>query len=135
METASAKRRPRVFLLKFGDPEQSGARAAFSTYFFACAGYDIIDPPPVGDLKVAISQAQNAGPDILVLCSSDKHYPEIAGTVGKAMHEKSILAVAGQPGNMKEELEVYGFKHFIHMDLDLLDSLRNFNRLLLTFNS
>jgi methylmalonyl-CoA mutase len=131
LETEKSARRPSVFLLKFGDPAWATARATFSGNFFACAGYEILDRPAFSTIEAGIKAAREAHPDLIVLCSSDSLYPTIASLVSEALGKRALLVVAGNPTESMEDLQRLGFKHFIHMRTNLLESLRQFNSLLL----
>ena len=47
------------------------ARAQFSSNFFACAGYEIIDNLGFETVEKGVDAALDAKADIVVLCSSD----------------------------------------------------------------
>lgn len=131
LQTESSGKRPRVFLFKFGDPGWATARANFAGNFFACAGYEITDPPVQPRIDLGIDLAHGSGADLVVLCSADETYPDLARQVAGTLGEKAMIVVAGQPGDMKEELEKTGVNDFIHMKVNLLEKLNEFNRILL----
>jgi len=132
LQTESSGRRPRVFLFKFGNPGWATARANFASNFFSCAGYEISDPPVQKRIDVGIDQAVSTGADLVVLCSADETYPEFAKQVADALGPKTLIVVAGQPGNMKDELEKDGVNDFIHIKVNLLSKLKEFNKILLS---
>ena len=93
METEASGKRPRVFLFKHGNPAWASARATFSANFFACAGYEILDPPPVKSVDEGIKKARSLKADLVVLCSSDEAYVQLAPEVYENL-EEDILFVA-----------------------------------------
>lgn len=131
LRTERSKKRPRVLLLKLGKPAWMTARATFAGNFFACAGYEIINPTPFDTAEGGIAFARSNDFDIVVLCSSDDAYDELAPAVQKALGGKSIVVVAGYPADSIESLQKAGIKHFVHMKSNLLETLNSFNDILL----
>ena len=130
LATEKSSKRPKVLLSKFGDPAWMTARAMFSGNFFACAGYEIIDQPAPGSIAEGIENARKTDADIVVLCSSDDDYAEAAPRFQQALGEHSIVVVAGYPKEHMENLKASGISHFIHMRSHLLETLKEFNKLL-----
>ncbi len=81
---------PLVFLLRAGDRKMSRARADFSANFFAAAGFAISE----GDLDAMKQQH----PDLVVLCSSDPEYPDLARDLGPSIDVPLIIAGTPPPG-------------------------------------
>ncbi|MCD4711573.1 MAG: methylmalonyl-CoA mutase subunit beta [Bacteroidales bacterium] len=131
LETEKSTKRPRVLLFKHGNPAWMTARATFSGNFFACAGYEIVDRPPFKTVDEGVAFCNAEGFDVVVLCSSDDAYGEIAPVVQKALNGKSIVVVAGYPADSIESLRKAGMEHFIHMKSNLLETLTTFNNSLL----
>lgn len=131
LQTEKSGKRPGVFLFKYGDPRWMTARARFSGNFFACAGYEILDQPGFKSIRAGIKAAEASGADIIVLCSSNETYSEMAPAVHEALNEKSLIVVAGYPEDSVEDLRRAGIAHFIHVRTNLLESLKEFNRILL----
>jgi methylmalonyl-CoA mutase len=128
LETERTGKRPRVFLFKHGDPAWGTSRASFSGNFFACAGYEIIDPPAFDSVSSGIEAARNARADLVVLCSSDDAYKTLAPMVHTALKEQSVIVVAGDPANFKGEFQKAGIENFIHTKSNLVETLQKFNR-------
>jgi methylmalonyl-CoA mutase len=105
------------------------ARAQFSSNFFACAGYEIIDNFGFASVKEGVAAARKAKADIIVLCSSDDEYAEYAPQAYELTKNQEILVVAGAPACM-DELKAQGIVHFIHVRTNVLESLKGFNELL-----
>ncbi len=131
LETESSGKRPRVLLFKYGNPAWGSARAAFSGNFFACAGYEILDPHAFESLESGIAAARDAKAEIVVLCSSDDSYASMAPPVVEALKDKTIVVVAGYPADIIQALQEAGIEHFIHVKSNLLETLKQFNKLVL----
>ncbi|MFH0755912.1 MAG: methylmalonyl-CoA mutase family protein [Bacteroidota bacterium] len=131
LETESSVKRPRVFLFKYGNPAWGSARAAFSGNFFACAGYEILEPHAFDSLEPGIAAAMDAQAEIVVLCSSDDSYTAMAPPVVEALKDKAIVVVAGYPADTIQALQEAGIEHFIHLKSKLLETLKQFNKLIL----
>jgi methylmalonyl-CoA mutase len=65
-----------------------------------------------------------------VLCSSDDEYAEYAIPAFKAVNGRAIFAVAGAPACM-EELKAAGIENYVHVRVNVLDTLKEFNAKLL----
>jgi methylmalonyl-CoA mutase len=131
LETERSLKRPVVFLLKHGHPAWMTARASFSANFFACAGYEILDQPPFDKIEEGIEAARIAQADVVVMCSTDDAYAEIAPPVAKALKDKSLIVIAGNPVDSLDDLRREGIDHFIHIRSNHLESLARFNKILL----
>lgn len=131
LQTERSKKRPRVLLFKHGNPAWMTARATFSGNFFACAGYDIVDHPPFNTVDEGVAFSKSEDFDVVVLCSSDDAYGEIAPAVQKALNGQSIVVVAGYPADSIKSLRNAGIEYFIHMKSNLLETLTTFNNSLL----
>jgi methylmalonyl-CoA mutase len=130
MQTEKSGKRPKFFLLKYGDPAWVSARANFAANFFGCAGYELIDHPRFRTLEEGINKAVASGAEIVVLCSADDTYPEMAPPVLKALKGTSTVVIAGYPKDALNELKSAGINHFIHVKSNLLEELKKFNDIL-----
>jgi methylmalonyl-CoA mutase len=122
-----SNKRPTVFLLPVGDPIQSAARAQFSAEFFGVVGYEIVDIGQFGSLDIGLTAALEAQPSIVVLCSSDAEYEELAPVAYSILKNKSIFVVAGAPACM-DKLKQMGIKQYISKKSNLGSILAKFNR-------
>jgi methylmalonyl-CoA mutase len=118
--------RPRVFLLTIGNLVIRLARAQFSLGFFACAGYEILDNLGFATVAEGVETAFKEKADIIVVCSSDEEYPQIAPEVFRLVNGKAIVVVAGAPACM-EELKLQGITEFIHVRSNVLETLQHFH--------
>ncbi len=123
---------PKVFLLTYGNLTMLKARAGFTTNFFGVAGYNIIDNPAFGGIEEGAFAAINSGAGIVVLCSSDEEYAELAlaASIIKEKQPKTQIGVAGYPKELLEQLGQAGVDHYIHLRTNLLDALTRFNELM-----
>ncbi len=117
---------PGVFLLTCGDPVMRKARAGFSSGFFGCAGFNIIDNPGFDTAAAGAEAALESGASIVVVCSSDEEYPEIVPEIAVILKGKTILVVAGNPKESADRLREAGVKYFIHMRSNVLEMLLQF---------
>lgn len=125
LKTERAKETPKVFLLTIGDLTMRKARAGFASGFFACAGFEVIDNLGFNSVEEGVKAATDQKASIVVICSSDDEYTEVAPAVLKQLGSKTITVVAGYPKNV-DELKAKGLKHFIHMKSNLIETLQGF---------
>jgi len=126
----SAKGKPKVFMLTYGNLTKRKARSAFSCNFFACAGYEVVDNPGFDTINDGIVAALKNKADIIVLCSSDEEYKDITQEIFNKLKDKAIIVIAGYPKDSVDELNLIGIEHFIHLRSNVLEELRKFQRLL-----
>ena len=125
--TENAAKRPKVFMLTMGNLAMRLARAQFSSNFFGCAGYEIIDNLGFKTAEEGIKAAEAAKADIVVLCSSDDEYEALAPEAYQLAKGKFIFVVAGAPASM-EDLKAKGITNFINVRTNVLDTLKGFNK-------
>lgn len=118
--------RPKVFMLTYGNLAMRLARSQFASNFFACAGYDIIDNLGFKSAAEGADAALKANARVVVVCSSDDEYLQIAPAVAKLLGDKAIVVVAGAPASM-EELKQKGISEFIHLRSNVLETLQHFH--------
>ena len=126
MEKDRAAKRPTVFMLTIGNLAMRLARSQFSSNFFACAGYKIVDNLGFETVQAGIDAALDAKADIVVLCSSDDEYAQYAPEAFKILDGRALFVVAGAPACM-DELKAQGITEFIHVRSNVLDTLKSFN--------
>jgi len=130
LATEASSRRPKVFMLTIGNLAMRLARAQFSTNFFGCAGYEIIDNLGFDTVEQGVDAALEKGADVIVLCSSDDEYATLAPEAFKYLAGRAEFVVAGAPACM-EELQKEGITEFVHVRCNVLDTLKGFNSRLL----
>ncbi len=107
---AKTGRRPRVLLLKRGDLKMKMARATFCQNFFGCGGFEIVE-------SEELSPA-----DLVVLCSSDPEYVELASAI--CAQAKAPVVVAGNPKEQIEQLNALGVAGYVHVMSNLVETLK-----------
>jgi methylmalonyl-CoA mutase len=129
LATEKAAKRPKVFMLTYGNLAMRLARSQFSGNFFGCAGYEIIDNLGFDTVEEGVEAARKAKADIVVLCSSDDEYAEAAPAAFKALNGEAVFVVAGAPA-CADDLKKQGIEHFINIRSNLLETLQEFNKML-----
>lgn len=130
LATEHAANRPKVFMLTIGNLAMRLARAQFSTNFFGCAGYEIIDNLGFDTVQQGVDAALEKGADVVVLCSSDDEYATLAPEAYAYLNGRAEFVVAGAPA-CADDLKAVGIKDFIHVRCNVLDTLKDFNARLL----
>ena len=126
LATEKAVKQPVAFMVTVGNLVWRQARAQFSCNFLASAGYKVIDNLGFQTVEEGIDAALAAGSDIIVLCSSDEEYAEYAIPAFKYLDNRAIFVVAGAPA-CSEELKAAGIENFIHVKVNQLETLKDFN--------
>lgn len=121
---------PKVFLFTFGNLAMRKARAGFSTNFFGVAGYEMIDNFGFKSIEEGVQAALKSKASIVVLCSSDEEYAEMAPAAAQALKSANAqlkVVVAGNPVEIIDTLRTAGVDDFIHVRTNVLESLRSYN--------
>ena len=126
LQTENSGRRPKAFMLTIGNLAMRQARAQFSCNFLACAGYEVIDNLGFATVEEGVEAAMKANGDIVVLCSSDDEYAELAIPAFQALNGRAMFIVAGAPACM-EDLKAAGIENFIHVRCNVLETLKEYN--------
>lgn len=130
LATEASSHRPKVFMLTIGNLAMRLARAQFSTNFFGCAGYEIIDNLGFDTVEEGVDAALEKNADVIVLCSSDDEYAALAPEAYKYLDGRAMFVVAGAPACM-DDLKAVGINDFIHVRCNVLETLQSFNAKLL----
>jgi methylmalonyl-CoA mutase len=113
---------PVIFLAKLGDVTMRQARAAFCLGFFGAAGYQIQEEA-FASVDDAAQAAERAGADLLVLCSSDAEYLNLA----TGLKTTTPVVVAGYPADQVEALKAAGISDFVHLRQDIYLTLEQWH--------
>ena len=127
----AGNRQPEVFLFNMGNLAMRKARASFSSGFFGCAGYRIIDNPGFKAVEEGVEAVKAQKPEIVVICSSDEEYVELVPEICKQLESagsQAILVLAGYPKEHIESFKAAGIDEFIHMRSNVLETLMGFHR-------
>lgn len=131
LATEKSTARPKVFLLTYGNLAMRKARSGFATNFFGVAGYEIIDNAGFKSATEGVKAALEAKADVVVMCSSDDEYAEIAQEVCNGLKGKvKSIVLAGYPKEQVETYKGYGVDEFIHVKTNVLESLTAFQKLM-----
>ncbi|MDD2277632.1 MAG: methylmalonyl-CoA mutase family protein [Bacteroidales bacterium] len=128
-KTDVSGKRPKAFMLAIGSLAFRRARAQFSCNFFACAGFEVVDNIGFKTIDEGLKAALAAKSDIVVICSSDDEYETLAPEAFDKLKGDAVFVVAGDPA-CKPVLEAKGIKNFISVKSNLLETLREYQRLL-----
>ena len=79
------------------------------------------------NIEEGIQAAKSTKADIVVICSSDEEYAELAPIAFNALKNNSIFVVAGAPA-CSEDLKSAGIENFIHMRSNVLEELKGYNK-------
>ncbi len=115
----SGRLRP-VLLLRLGGPGEADAREDFARRFFEAGGLLTVPggpPEAPSDLAGILTRS---GAQVVVLCSSDVHYAEVASAATRALVTAGARAVilAGRPGALEAELRGAGLTGAIYVGCD-----------------
>lgn len=123
-------KRPKAFMFAFGNLAMRRARAQFACNFFACAGFETIDTIGFKTIDEGVKASLDAKADIVVICSSDEEYAQIAPEIFEKLNGKAIVVLAGYPKDILEQLQAAGIKNFIHVRSNVLDTLKEYQKML-----
>ena len=126
LTTEKAEKVPVAFMLTIGNLAMRQARAQFSCNFLAAAGYKVIDNLGFASIEEGVDKALEAGADIVVICSSDDEYAEYAIPAYQYLNGRAMFVVAGAPA-CTDELKAAGIENFIHVRVDQLKTLKEYN--------
>ncbi len=126
LTTEAAPKVPVAFMLTIGNLAMRQARAQFSCNFLAAAGYKVVDNLGFATVEEGVDKALEAEADIVVICSSDDEYAEYAIPAYKYLGGRAMFVVAGAPA-CTDDLKAAGIEHFIHVRVDQLKTLKEFN--------
>ena len=126
LTTEKAEKVPVAFMLTIGNLAMRQARAQFSCNFLAAAGYQVVDNLGFQTVEEGVDAALAAGADIVVICSSDDEYAEYAVPAYEYLNGRAMFVVAGAPA-CTEDLQKAGIENFIHVRVDQLKTLKEYN--------
>ncbi|MCT4589955.1 MAG: methylmalonyl-CoA mutase small subunit [Carboxylicivirga sp.] len=129
LATENAAKRPKVFMLTYGNLAMRLARSQFSGNFFGCAGYEIQDNLGFETIEAGVEAAKAANADIVVLCSADDEYAEAAPKAFELLGD-TPLVIAGAPA-CADELKAKGITNFVNVRSNVLETLQGFNEMVL----
>lgn len=129
LATEKSGKTPVVFMLTIGSLAMRLARSQFSSNFFACAGYKVIDNLGFQTVEEGVKAAREKKADIIVLCSSDDEYATLAPEAYNLVKGKEQFVVAGAPA-CTDDLKAIGIENFVNVKSNVLETLKKFNTVL-----
>ena len=126
LSTEKATKQPIAFMLTIGNLAMRQARAQFSCNFLAAAGYKVMDNLGFKTVEEGVDAALEAKADIVVICSSDDEYTEYAVPAFKYLNSRAMFVVAGAPA-CADDLKAAGIDNFIHVRVNQLETLKEYN--------
>ena len=131
LATEKSGKKPVVFLATYGNLAMRKARATFASNFFGCAGYEIFPEYFSENIEATLSEIKKSNAAMVVVCSSDDEYgnyaPELIQAIKKSNAE-TIIVVAGYPKESLEALKNAGADDFIHVRVNVVDTLIKFQK-------
>lgn len=128
---ANADARPVAHLINLGTPADYTARATFATNLLAAGGIDVAMSDGV---ESGVDAAQLCGggtpvaapPLVAVICGTDAQYVDLVPEVATALKDAGCgtVLVAGNPSNHRSVYTEAGVDDFIHIGVDVVDTLR-----------
>ena len=124
--------RPKVFLANMGPIPQHKARADFSMGFFQVGGFDVIGNDGFDSIEAAKKAAFESGAPVVVICSTDKAYPDIVPELTRSIKQdrpdmKVILA--GKPAaEFEGAYKDAGLDDYIFIRSNCLEMLERFQK-------
>ena len=108
-------KRPQVFLGNLGTTADFTARAAFAKSFFEAGGIEAIDSEGYSDGTALAAAFKGFSAPLVILCSSDKIYAQLAVDAAKALKATGAkhIYLAGRPGELEAALREAGVTDFI----------------------
>jgi methylmalonyl-CoA mutase len=113
-----------------GDLVMRIARATFVKNYFGCAGYELVDTNGIPDVATGIEMMKKENPDIVVLCSKDDEYLDLAKAVFPEVEKafpSVVRIVAGAPKNA-EDLKAAGAQDFVNVLTNAVDCLTGYQK-------
>jgi methylmalonyl-CoA mutase len=114
-----------------GPIPQHKARADFSRGFLEVGAFEVIGNDGFETRAQALEAALDSGAPVIVICSSDKTYPDLVPPLAKGIKDGkpgAIVLVAGYPADQVEAFKAAGVDDFIHLRAncyELLDNLQH----------
>jgi len=123
--------KPKVYLAQYGNLGMRKARGQFAINFFGIVGFEIIDADPIQTIDWTVNDILKNKADVVVICSSDDEYPELAPELTKAIktvNKEIQIIIAGNPVDAKQILVEAGVDDFIHVKVNALEFLQKFQQ-------
>ena len=113
---------PQVLLAPLGSPAARSARATFARNVLGVAGFTIEEPLKFESVDAAADAAVEHNADIVVLCSSNDAYADLAPPLAAALADRGHDALIGIAGSPKD-IDVDQADFFVHQGSSLTETL------------
>lgn len=117
---------PTVFLASMGTLKEYKARTDFAKEFFEIAGFNIITTRGYESASEVIKEILNYNPDIITICSTDELYTKYVPLIMEEINKNqinSLIVLAGNPENQKEDYKNLGVDEFIYLGVNAFETL------------
>jgi len=118
---------PTVHLAALGSQAEHTARSTWITNLLAVGGLTVVggDGDGAASPIEAAARFEATGASVAVVCSSDTVYAERATATVTALKDAgaTFVALAGNPGDRRADLEAAGVDAFLHVGIDVLRAL------------
>ena len=121
---------PKVFIFTDGNKSIRNARAKFATNFFGIAGFNIKENSASENIEDKINEFNKSKADIIVLCSTDDNYLQLANKVLQKINPDKIV-IAGYPTEIIKDLNKIKINKFIHSKSNIVNELKEFQNKLI----
>jgi len=123
--TETYGQRSRVFLANIGAIADFTARATFARNLFEAGGFDVISGAGGNTVADIVGDFKESGTPVVVICSTDTIYSDIAQDLAKALKKSdaTLVYVATRPGETEAGLREAGIDGFIFRGTDVLNIL------------
>ncbi len=122
---------PKVFLANMGPIPQHKARADFTRGFLEVGAFDVIGNDGFATTDDAAKAAIDSGAQVVVICSTDKTYPDLVPSLAKRIKDAkpdTVLLLAGYPTDHIETFKTAGVEDFIHLRANCYEMLVNIQK-------
>ncbi|MGI9625127.1 MAG: methylmalonyl-CoA mutase family protein [Acidimicrobiales bacterium] len=122
----SAETNPSVFMAALGPASAHNARSGWARGFFEAGGIRTSPAEGFDSAEALVRAYQADGSRLAVLCSSDEVYASLGVEVAEALKTAGVdrLYLAGRPRDLVDALTDAGVDEFIHVGVDVVDSLQ-----------
>jgi methylmalonyl-CoA mutase len=121
---------PTVLLAPLGPPAARSARATFARNFLGVAGFEVEEPLKFETVDEAADAAVQHSADVIVLCSSNAEYADLAPSLISALADRdhnALLGIAGAPDDIDAGDHA---DFFVHQNSSLNETLTTLQNLL-----
>nr|VFK52179.1 MAG: methylmalonyl-CoA mutase [Candidatus Kentron sp. TUN]VFK52689.1 MAG: methylmalonyl-CoA mutase [Candidatus Kentron sp. TUN]VFK53249.1 MAG: methylmalonyl-CoA mutase [Candidatus Kentron sp. TUN] len=122
---------PKVFSANMGPIPQHKARADFSRGFLEVGGFDVIGNNGFETVEEAAKAAKDSGAPVVVICSTDKTYPDLVPPLTKLLKDgnpKTMVLLAGFPKDHVDSFREAGVDDFIFMGANCLGLIQKLQK-------